>query len=268
MNNAVKKIPSVPERSDDPVKLIDDLAALKSGIRDTAESALRDMQKAAELDPGSFETEALMKQGVSNLDDIELLDVFAAIEYDRLDYALKTLSQVLKENPTNIQAGELFQSVRNNHCWFCRKKGIPNRPDPSAAITVLMHKVAERDQSRIKWKKTEIRVPRCSACESVHGHDYRIGAGAGLIAGLLVNLAAGLYAGNFSILYFLAVNLVTTAAGTLFHSIWSGISRRSARPLKYGEQFPPLLKRELEGWSRGGNPPEINGYPVSGGGGS
>ncbi len=267
MNEAVRRIPGLSTGEDEPDMVISKLSVLKEEIREDVKAGLQDIWKAAELDPGNFDTESFAKEGVSNLNDIELLDVLAAIEYDKSDYAFKTLSQILKNNQENIKAKELFDLVRNSYCWFCKKKGVPLKPDPAGSIKIPMHKEIGGESSPIKWEKLEISIPRCAGCLSVHSHDFRIGAGAGLIMGLLINAAAGLFAGDFSILYFMAVNLITTASGTLLHSIYKGNSRRGSYPVSRRDSFPPLIKRELEGWRTGENPPGITGSPISGGGG-
>ncbi len=264
MNNALKKIPRKTSQDIiEPEKAILKMAALKSEIKSETESGLNDMQKAAELNPKNENILVQIEKGFANLNDIELLDVYKAIELKDFRYKDRKLKDILKLNPDNERAKELLDVSGSDVCWFCKNKSVPNFPDPKSAAEVKMYKITSMDKSFIKWRIVDVGVPRCIECMKVHGRRTPwIGAGIVSVLGLLVSIVMSVLANNFSLLYVIMVNAIATGGGAWIYSINLEDKKGSfAHEFSHGNNFPFVRRKLEEGWAFGDKPPEITGTP-------
>ena len=262
MNEALKKIPrKTTEIPAEIQKTILEIAALKETIKNEAEQGLQDMQKAVELDSENKNAITQVKTGISNISDIDLLDIYKAIELKSIDYASKKLKIILKNNPGNIKARELYDAVRSNLCWFCKDTIPPNSPDPDSAVEVKMYKITSRDLSNIKWQILDIKVPRCKECKIIHNQPHGIGGGMGFIFALVLNIIVAILAKNFSFIYFFTVSIISITGGEWIYSIATGNKKNSSHGLHHKMNFPIIKQKLNKEWEIGDKPPGIVGTP-------
>jgi len=265
MNNSIKKIPiGTAQSHEDVKKVIFEMAVLKDEIKTDTEKGLADMQKAAELNPENKNALTQIKMGLTNLQDIELLDIYKAIELKDLDYASKKLKVVLKLNPDNKKAKELLETSSGDFCWFCENKNSPNFPDPDSALGVKMYKITSMDLSSVKWQILDIDVPRCSECVKAHNKKLSplIIPGIVAVSGLLISIIMSILANNFSVLYFLIVNAISIGGGALIYLIDSESEGESlCYDISHSNNFPFIKKKSEEGWEFGDKPIEITETP-------
>jgi hypothetical protein len=183
------------------------------------------------------ETQKIMEQALS----------IAASESIR-----QRIERNIEVNKSNMEYGT---------CWFCKK----NPSDEGAAIVVKMHGEVTRTPTyrgtNIKWRKIDIKVPRCNKCKALHDKKskYKSTQGgwgcAGFAIGTVLAFIFGVFVENG---WGAIISFVIFGLAGLLIPVAMKPTKSNIRDEDYKNEFPDVKKQKAEGWSFGEKPADAN----------
>ena len=199
-------------------------------------------------------------------DKIALLIMSAQIDFGNKTHDWQSSLEILKRTLKIAASSSVRKQIKDNikivegnleydTCWFCKRHGDTDK----AALEVKMNGDVTRtptyNGTHIAWRTLTVRVPRCSACKSIHNGDRKAGYLVGLAFGLLV-FVIGMASG--------AVWFASLIFGGICFAIGYGIgfgisrSRSSIKGENYKNEFTEVKEKLSGGWSMGEKPAGVN----------
>jgi len=265
MNSALQKIPPVNPNnisgtiSDIEFKeIIEKILDVKKSITEEAEKALSDMVKAVSADPENSNAKEQLKIAKNNILDIELIDIYKAIEMKKFEYAHERINDLKKNGSINPKIKELQTALKSYYCWFCKNKKNPNLSDEESVIEVKLYKETQRDFLNVKWDILTVNVPRCNKCKEYHEKKKKNGYGIGCITGLIFDaIIVSIFHFQDGGYFWGVIVTLTIGIGWIF-KILEGNEKNLTEKIDTKNNFPLIKEKIKEGWRFGDKPPDVN----------
>ena len=180
--------------------------------------------------------------------------------WDKASKPLKKALEIAESTSIRKKIEEDANAIENiikyTTCWFCGK----HPSDARSSIKVAMHGNVQKEreflETKVRWQRIDVPVPRCRKCEDAHKIKTRWGRGGaivGLVSGILLGIALNEEYGFIPVA--IAVFAIVSGVAWLFSLVTFPPDIKSE---SHKNKFPTVQEMIQKGWGIGEKPSGVS----------